>query len=340
MLNASKFNAWGRRRLVVLGGSLFAAVLALFPAPAEAQCLKWDVSGKWNINITSGIRKGTVLKIDLQQSGDEITGGTERFQGIGLGTLSSGTLNGKNLGLVFEWKGQVDPAAPEVKDPVEMFVGEIDDDGKVTGVASIFSDRSRKATWTSDRAMRCRFRIEPEKLPKTPFILGGPVSFPDSSKSTGVSILKWDAGPEHPNAQLWVKVDDGDKTLFNDKRVGALAVFPERDKRYFYTLTDAGQTLASITVTSNPIVTTPGIVASQAIFPNPYVHTGFVILAWDAGPDHPYAEVWFKINNGDEVSLVEQGKGSRQIPVERGKLYQYILTDAGKTLATVSFLAQ
>jgi hypothetical protein len=71
------------------------------------------------------------------------------------------------------------------------------------------------------------------------------------------------------------------------------------------------------------------------IFPHPSVSTGFTVLTWDAGLDHPYAEVWVKVNNGDEQFLVEQGKGLRQVPVERGKQYTYILTDAGKTLATV-----
>lgn len=82
-------------------------------------------------------------------------------------------------------------------------------------------------------------------------------------------------------------------------------------------------------------MTVPGIVATQVIYPQPLNPMGFVILAWDAGPDHPYAEVWYKVNNGDDIFLVEQGKGSRQMPVERGKYYTYILTDAGETLATV-----
>ena len=85
-----------------------------------------------------------------------------------------------------------------------------------------------------------------------------------------------------------------------------------------------------------PPMNVPGIIASQAIFSHPSAYTGFVVLTWDAGPDHPYAEVWYKVNNGEETFLVEQGKGSRQVPVERYKYYTYILTDAGKTLATIN----
>jgi hypothetical protein len=83
----------------------------------------------------------------------------------------------------------------------------------------------------------------------------------------------------------------------------------------------------------------PGIIASQVIYPDASNRLGFVVLTWDAGHDHPYAEVWYKVNNSDDIFLVELGKGSRQVPAERGRLYTYILTDAGKTLATVSFVA-
>ena len=77
----------------------------------------------------------------------------------------------------------------------------------------------------------------------------------------------------------------------------------------------------------------PYIITSQVVFPGPGYPTGFVVLTWDGGPDHPYADVWVKVNGGKESFVVEQGKA----PAERGKIYVYILTDAGKTLSTVSF---
>jgi hypothetical protein len=90
---------------------------------------------------------------------------------------------------------------------------------------------------------------------------------------------------------------------------------------------------------SPPPMKVPGIVASQTFFPVPGALTGLVGLSWDGGPVHPYAEVWVKVNNGAEIFVVEQGKGGRQITVQRGTLYEYILTDAGTTLATVRFVA-
>lgn len=89
-----------------------------------------------------------------------------------------------------------------------------------------------------------------------------------------------------------------------------------------------------------PPMKVPGIIASQVVFAVPSALTGFAGIQWDAGPDHPYAEVWLKVNNGDATFFVEQGKGGRQITVERGKVYEYILTDAGKTLATVTIVGQ
>ncbi len=84
-----------------------------------------------------------------------------------------------------------------------------------------------------------------------------------------------------------------------------------------------------------PKLEPPYIVASQAKPQYLGSATGFAILTWDGGPDHPFAEVWVKVNGGDETFVVEKGKDSRQIIAELGKTYLYILTDAGKTLATV-----
>jgi hypothetical protein len=67
---------------------------------------------------------------------------------------------------------------------------------------------------------------------------------------------------------------------------------------------------------------------------------GTTTLAWDGGADHPYAEVWVKVDDGDETKVVEQGKGNRTMTVKAGKTYTYILTDAGQQLATVRVRAK
>jgi hypothetical protein len=82
----------------------------------------------------------------------------------------------------------------------------------------------------------------------------------------------------------------------------------------------------------------PGILASQVVFDIPFQPTGFVILTWDAGSDHPDAAVWVKINNGAPTLLVKGMKGGSRATVERGRNYVYLLEDGGKTLATVGFV--
>jgi hypothetical protein len=84
----------------------------------------------------------------------------------------------------------------------------------------------------------------------------------------------------------------------------------------------------------------PSLVASQAIFPTPYTPQGFVVLTWDAGPDHPNADVWVKYNNSRErVLLVKQPKGGQQVAVQRGQMYSYVLMDGRTVLATTTFVA-
>lgn len=87
-----------------------------------------------------------------------------------------------------------------------------------------------------------------------------------------------------------------------------------------------------------PPMKVPGIVVSQVLYPFVGSPQGTLVLTWDGGPDHPYAEVWVKVNNGEDTFLIEKGKGFMSVPVERHKSYVFILTDGGKTLSTVSFV--
>ncbi len=84
------------------------------------------------------------------------------------------------------------------------------------------------------------------------------------------------------------------------------------------------------------ILKAPGIIAT----PNNIAlmkgkSKGMTTLTWDAGRAHPSAEVWVKVDDGDETKVVATGKGTLQVTVVPGKSYLYILKDAGKTLATL-----
>jgi len=82
---------------------------------------------------------------------------------------------------------------------------------------------------------------------------------------------------------------------------------------------------------------TPYIYAlSNPVFISPDQTSGTVTLVWDGGKDHPYAEVWVRVDQTDETFIVEQGKGTRNAKVEVGKHYVFKLSDANVLLASVS----
>lgn len=84
----------------------------------------------------------------------------------------------------------------------------------------------------------------------------------------------------------------------------------------------------------------PFVFASQAVFQVPFAPMGFVVLTWDAGPDHPAAELWLKTSGG-ATTVAKHGKGGLQVPVERGRAYEYmVVTEAGKILAGATFVAR
>jgi len=86
-----------------------------------------------------------------------------------------------------------------------------------------------------------------------------------------------------------------------------------------------------------PTPTPPFITASpEVVRVSPQLSQGTTTLTWDGGPDHSYAEIWVKVNDADETFMVEQGKGTREVTVEAGKTYLFILEDAGQRLATVT----
>jgi len=67
--------------------------------------------------------------------------------------------------------------------------------------------------------------------------------------------------------------------------------------------------------------------------------SGTVTLEWDGGKDHPYAEVWVRVDENDETFIVEQGRGTRNVKVEFGKSYEFKLSDANVLLASVRVTA-
>ena len=67
--------------------------------------------------------------------------------------------------------------------------------------------------------------------------------------------------------------------------------------------------------------------------------SGTVNLIWDGGKDHPYAELWVRVDQNDETKIMERGRGGYQATVELGKSYVFKLSDSNKLLASVKVTA-
>lgn len=242
---------------------LFAAVVALMPISATAQCTNWDASGVWEIK-QRGLDYG--ILVTLQQNGRVLIGSANISTNLNYGPVNAdGTIDGDSLYLQIFWQDRT----------VGVYNGKFLPSGRLEGTGYEKMTPNITHMWHSQNPLKCA----PPPVVKQP-----PPPKPKPIKSSG----KAKTAPAPPPSPMKV----------------------------------------------------PGIVASQAFFPVSSIPTGTVVLTWDGGPDHPYAEVWVKVNNGDDTFVVEQGKGVRQVTVERGRFYTYILTDAGKTLSTVSFIAQ
>jgi hypothetical protein len=64
----------------------------------------------------------------------------------------------------------------------------------------------------------------------------------------GTTTLTWDAGKNHPNAEVRVQVEDRDERLLEKSQKGTRQVRVKAGKSYLYTLVDSGEQLDSVTV--------------------------------------------------------------------------------------------
>lgn len=251
------------RKLFALGlpGILFISVCALLPSPAQAQCRHWNVTGLWELRQDNEI----ILLLNLQQ-GDWnqqtalLTGTVERqlsekgAQGKKLSGINSGKVSGKIALTSFTM---------EVTYPsfTSRYTGKINpNSGKMEGT------NDTGAHWVSSKTFSCGSGTASEKAKPTATPL--PVYSPNTNghdsapvlhgkvpwmaakpgQSSGTKTLSWDGGPDHPYAEVWVKVNDEDEKFVVEKGKGTREVTVERGKTYLYILSDSGQRLATVTV--------------------------------------------------------------------------------------------
>jgi hypothetical protein len=133
-----------------LGGILFAAVLVLLPSSAQAQCAQWDVSGQWSLNQG----KDTTVHLQIEQDGSGVRGKADYYvnsSGGGVRTIL-GSLDGFAKGHKFRiqiyWSGT----------SVGIYEGNIGPQGRIEGTTYDRQKPSVRATWFSNKAMKCARR--------------------------------------------------------------------------------------------------------------------------------------------------------------------------------------
>lgn len=247
MFNSIKFNASHSQRTSALVVILFAVVMVLLPISAGAQCTQWDASGEWKIEVKSGPRKGYVGNASLKQAGTRLSGKLTDG-GISVGTVDNGSSDGNTFNLYVLWSSKDAEGSH-----VEIYVGTIGSNGMIEGTATIFGDRTLKAAWSSDRSMKCIAGSIKQSAPGgygAVTSVPGILSYIKPGQPPGTKTLSWDAGPDHPYAEVWVKVGDGDEAFVVEKGKGKRQVTVEPGKTYLYILTDAGKRLATVIVKS------------------------------------------------------------------------------------------
>ncbi len=203
-----------------------------------AVCPRWDVSGRWNIEQENPTAH---VELDLQQNGTEVTG-TAKYNGAD-GKVK-GTVVGDEFGVEIQ-----------IADAKHLFHGSIGP-ARIAGVSSL-SGASEPTVWYSTSAMKCA-EAAPESaaamrqassVAAAGKIWANPI-YPTvpAGQAEGTSTLTWDGGRDHPNAEVWLKVDEESEKLVVKQGKGSRRVQMKPNKVYLYILKDSGQQLDSVTV--------------------------------------------------------------------------------------------
>ena len=251
---------------------LFAVAFILSPSSVEAQCGQWDLSGNWNVVMVNG--PSEFLK-NLTQSGGDIKAPGAYATVVKISGQAfiesrynfnpnnpnqsegkvTGFAQGDQVLISVEWSSPYEAG----RTLTEAFKGTIGPDGKLEGQAAIHAVAGLvQLSWSSDRPMKCLYKTVHRlgTKPTTPTTVIAPMITASQTNlvipigQTGQTVLTWDGGKDHPYAEVWVKVDDGDETFVVEQGKGTRQVTVEPGKTYLYILTDAGKRLATVTVKS------------------------------------------------------------------------------------------
>ena len=176
-----------------------------------------------------------------------------------------------------------------------IYRGKVGPSGRIDGTTYDRNKPSSKASWFSGRAMRCGDQASGAP-PRLQYI------------------------PSASGGMLGVGFSGG---RIQSVPAGGAVSTPKPGAKV---ITGTGKSATG----DAPSTGVPRIIA----FNKPKQPPGTQTLTWDSGPEHLNAEVWVKVGDEAETLVVRSGKGSREVTIESGKTYLYILKDAGQQLAT------
>jgi hypothetical protein len=142
----------------------------------------------------------------------------------------------------------------------------------------------------------------PAQAQNPPYIKASPNPAPaPAGQASSTTTLEWDGGGDHPYAEVWQQVDNTDETFVVESGKGTRQMTVEVGKTYIFKLSDAGEVLASVTVTAKnepaPALKPLGGEASAEGGEAPRVVTspnapGWITIIWEHSGKDVY---WFVV---------------------------------------------
>lgn len=128
---------------------LTGVVLLYCTTTAQAQCAQWDVSGQWSLNQG----KDTTVHLQIEQDGSGVTGKADYWvkSGGGVRTIRGsldGTADGNKFRIQIYWSGT----------SIGVYEGNIGPQGRIEGTTYDRQKPSVRATWFSNKAVKCARR--------------------------------------------------------------------------------------------------------------------------------------------------------------------------------------
>jgi hypothetical protein len=250
--------------------SLLAVVLASLPIPARAQCATgWDASG---VHVIEQQGQQFNIQLTLQQRGRVITGTAlhvvNRADGgvaTNQGTVD-GTLDGDSFNVQIFWTSR----------QTGVYIAKVLPSGRLDGEGYEKNTPSVRPAWHSQGVLKCtpaappaprplrstgKARPEAQSstpaAPTPPFIVASSPLVLQPALPYAIVRLAWDGGPDHPNVEVFLSVNNGPETpaysmdfppqhpLFKQPKAAFEMKVERGGKAYKYVLKAAGKTLAT-----------------------------------------------------------------------------------------------